>query len=414
MLYFFLFQIGYAFSVGTWIPVGSKSSMPHKSKIKILERDYVLWKNPINKNWSLVRDKCSHRLAPLSQGRIDPKSGCIECPYHGWQFAESGQCTKIPQAKNNEKGKRVESIPLMETGDLIWGNFPINNAEYDTKPNVVFPELDQVTNVFTRELPYSFDFLVENFMDPAHIPFAHHGLQGVRSDGINIPMQVLTSIDNDEKLEIAFCDRIMGKMRDGIVSFTSPCYYHFRVEDDDGEYKKQLMVLITPVSVGITRVHLAFINNRILDIIPKWLSHSFSNQFLETDIWLHDCELEASKSQSEAIDAYYLPTTSDVGPKVWRKWWQKHMSSIPAFASNLDNNLKPLTPTEQCDRKESHISHCIHCQKALKISKKIDNFSLLFLIFINKNPVLSITCVLLSKLLSRRITRSIYGTERLF
>jgi len=30
----------------------------------------------------------------------------------------------------------------------------------------------------SRDLPYSFDFLIENFMDPAHIPFAHHSLQG--------------------------------------------------------------------------------------------------------------------------------------------------------------------------------------------------------------------------------------------
>jgi hypothetical protein len=32
---------------------------------------------------------------------------------------------------------------------------------------------------YSRDLPYSFDFLLENFMDPAHIPIAHHSFQGM-------------------------------------------------------------------------------------------------------------------------------------------------------------------------------------------------------------------------------------------
>jgi hypothetical protein len=39
-------------------------------------------------------------------------------------------------------------------------------------------KMDQRATYYSRDLPYSFDFLLENFMDPAHIPFAHHSLQG--------------------------------------------------------------------------------------------------------------------------------------------------------------------------------------------------------------------------------------------
>eukprot|EP00966_Prymnesium_polylepis_P267498 6179543-Prymnesium_polylepis.1 len=45
-----------------------------------------------------MSDACPHRLAPLSEGRVDAE-GRIECPYHGWTFSESGECTKIPQLK---------------------------------------------------------------------------------------------------------------------------------------------------------------------------------------------------------------------------------------------------------------------------------------------------------------------------
>lgn len=405
---------------GTWIPIGSKSSLPHKSSIKILNQDLVIWKNNINQEWSLIADVCPHRLAPLSQGLLDEKTGCLECPYHGWQFDEKGKCTKIPQSKGNrnekknEKKQNVKSFPVMETGDILWGNFNLYNSSdsFTKKPNEIFPELDDVETVFSRDLPYSFDFLVENFMDPAHIPFAHHGLQGLRTDGINIPMKVITDMNDDSKLEIQFRDRIRGKMRDGVVSFTNPCYYHFRIKDNKTkkkDYKIELMVLITPVSPGNSRVHLAFMNSNIPNKVPKWISHSFSNQFLETDIWLHNCELEASKSNREAIDAYYMPTSSDIGPRSWRKWWERHMTHIPAFSSNLDMKLPKKTPQEQKERFESHIDNCKHCQKALKRVKFLKKFSIFSLLFINKKPLLSIVLFCILKSVASKMEKMIIG-----
>tara|TARA_Y100000389_G_scaffold70584_1_gene67267 strand:- start:6787 stop:8061 length:1275 start_codon:yes stop_codon:yes gene_type:complete len=384
-----------------WLPIGSKSSLPNKPvPLKIANDNYVVWKNSKNQKWSVVRDACSHRLAPLSQGRIDDASGCIECPYHGWQFDENGKCVKIPQASGNEKGKNVNSVEIMETGDILWGRFVIGATEkhFDTKPNEIFPELDNVSHVITRELPYSFDFLVENFMDPAHIPFAHHGLQGMRSDGINIPMHVITNMNDSSKLEVSFLDRVRGKMRNGVVSFVSPCYYHFRVENNVGEQKKQLMVLITPVSPTNSRIHLAFMEAKVATLFPKWISHSFANQFLETDIWIHNCEVEVqrdisrsmvsnsetvSKTQNNALQSYDLPTTSDIGAKAWRKWYDRHMNHIPVFSNNFTKAIVELSPRQQKDR-TSHIDSCIICQRALKRANLLRQFSLLFLLLPNR------------------------------
>jgi nitrite reductase/ring-hydroxylating ferredoxin subunit len=85
--------------VGTWIAILSKSS--HESDlpiaVEVVGEKLVAWKNPKTLEWSVMKDACSHRLAPLSQGRVDPVTGCIECPYHGQQFDTSGACTKIPQ-----------------------------------------------------------------------------------------------------------------------------------------------------------------------------------------------------------------------------------------------------------------------------------------------------------------------------
>ena len=41
-----------------------------------------------------LRDRCPHRLAPLSRGRLI--DDCVECPYHGLRFSSNGQCTFNP------------------------------------------------------------------------------------------------------------------------------------------------------------------------------------------------------------------------------------------------------------------------------------------------------------------------------
>src|SRR4029077_7587942 len=40
------------------------------------------------------RDRCPHRFAPLSTGRV--VEGELECGYHGWRFAADGRATAIP------------------------------------------------------------------------------------------------------------------------------------------------------------------------------------------------------------------------------------------------------------------------------------------------------------------------------
>jgi phenylpropionate dioxygenase-like ring-hydroxylating dioxygenase large terminal subunit len=65
--------------------------------VTLLGRDLVLWKDGNEKRWRCFIDSCPHRLAPLSEGRIEPRTGHLQCAYHGWEFDQDGTCTKIPQ-----------------------------------------------------------------------------------------------------------------------------------------------------------------------------------------------------------------------------------------------------------------------------------------------------------------------------
>lgn len=84
---------------------------------RILDTKLVIWKPRDSSHYSAFLDHCPHRLAPLSEGRIDEKTGHLECCYHGWQFNEQGTCTKIPQAdrpdllEQNPQQLRATALP---------------------------------------------------------------------------------------------------------------------------------------------------------------------------------------------------------------------------------------------------------------------------------------------------------------
>lgn len=49
---------------------------------RLLGRDLVVWYDRVAGSWRAFADRCPHRLAPLSEGRID-RDGRLYCNYHG-------------------------------------------------------------------------------------------------------------------------------------------------------------------------------------------------------------------------------------------------------------------------------------------------------------------------------------------
>jgi phenylpropionate dioxygenase-like ring-hydroxylating dioxygenase large terminal subunit len=53
----------------------------------------VLWTGADGQQCA-ARDVCPHRRAPLSAGTV--VNGVLRCPYHGWTYDGTGQCTSVP------------------------------------------------------------------------------------------------------------------------------------------------------------------------------------------------------------------------------------------------------------------------------------------------------------------------------
>ena len=65
-----------------------------------------------------LEDRCCHRHAPLSHGRL--RGDRLECGYHGLQFDPSGACVHIPAQDSIPASARVRSYPVVERYHWIW------------------------------------------------------------------------------------------------------------------------------------------------------------------------------------------------------------------------------------------------------------------------------------------------------
>jgi len=57
-----------------------------------------------------LRDRCCHRLAPLSKGRKE--GDCVRCGYHGLLFDATGRCIEIPGSETVPAKARVQRYPV--------------------------------------------------------------------------------------------------------------------------------------------------------------------------------------------------------------------------------------------------------------------------------------------------------------
>ncbi len=74
--------------IGAWVPLLSIKGMTGlgPQRITVMGIDLVVWHTEADQKkgekivWTAQVDACAHRLAPLSQGRVNPNTNCVECP----------------------------------------------------------------------------------------------------------------------------------------------------------------------------------------------------------------------------------------------------------------------------------------------------------------------------------------------
>lgn len=159
-----------------WTPVARSSDLKQRPIRVLVAGEPIALFRDAKDHVGAVIDRCPHRGASLSAGRVTPE-GCLECPYHGWTFDRTGACTTVPfNPAAPLVGRRLaaQAVPVREAGGLLWV-YTEPGAESPREP--VLPEecLDPrlVVRINAFRWPIHWTRAMENLLDPAHLPFVH-------------------------------------------------------------------------------------------------------------------------------------------------------------------------------------------------------------------------------------------------
>lgn len=361
--------------------------------VMLLGLRLVIWKGIDSRDYTVFLDKCPHRLAPLSEGRIEPKTGNLMCSYHGWEFNQEGICTRIPQADNpqivtkNQKNFCVEVFPVQIANDLLWVWADSQSPELARQtPLPLSPQIDAtkgfVWTSYVRDLEYDWQTLVENVTDPSHVPFAHHGVQGNREKAHPIDLNITKSTPNLIEAEV------QGNFKT-TITFEPPCRLEYTIGFGEQGQQIGLIVYCIPTAPGRSRLVAQNTRNfaqKLQQLTPRWWDH-LNNRNLVIDgdmILLHQQErfLQEQLTQESWQTAYKLPTSADRLVIAFRKWFDQYCNGqLPWLAGGISSTEQlPLNEKREqlLDRYHQHTQHCSSCRGALKNIQRLEKVLFLY------------------------------------
>ncbi|MGB5972994.1 MAG: Rieske 2Fe-2S domain-containing protein, partial [Nodosilinea sp.] len=362
-----------------WYPVAYVVDLDKDSptRFTLLEQGIVIWWDLKGDTWRVFEDKCPHRLAPLSEGRVN-EEGLLECPYHGWAFSGSGSCEHIPQASeelqaNLSNRACAVSIPTsVQQGLLFVYPGRAENASRVTVPIIQALEDEPdgwvVLNTF-RDLPYDALTLLENVLDASHIPYTHHETVGNRKNAAPMEMEV-TEASKQGFQGIWPEGPRKGKLGTQHTTFVAPSLMHHDLTSKQFG-RTMTVVYAVPTRKGECRLFARFpfkfsskLPSFFIKRTPRWWSHISNNGVLEDDqIFLHIQERELEKDREKSYaQACYLPTQADRYVLQFRKWVSDYKADpFPGRSLSREWSKDALL-----DRYNSHTKHCGSCAPALR------------------------------------------------
>jgi len=149
-----------------------------------------------------IADRCSHRFAPLSMGKVI-RGNHLQCPYHGLEFDSTGKCVLNPHGNKHVPPRaHIKSYPVVEKHKAIWvwmGDKPADEGkvpDFSLMDNVPEPHTTKRDKIM---ISANVELIIDNLLDLSHTSFLHEGILGnadtvdseivVKQDGNNVTVE---------------------------------------------------------------------------------------------------------------------------------------------------------------------------------------------------------------------------------
>jgi len=162
-----------------WIPALLAEELPENDcppvRVKLLSERLLAFRDTEGR-YGLIDEFCAHRGVSLWFGRNE-NSG-IRCPYHGWKYDVTGQCTEVP-SEPQESGYctkiKLKSYPLVKVGDVLWTYMgpPEKQPPHPQWEFALVPPEQTFTSKRLQECNWL--QAMEGGIDSSHVSFLHSG-----------------------------------------------------------------------------------------------------------------------------------------------------------------------------------------------------------------------------------------------
>ena len=141
----------------------------------LLDEPIAMYRGPDGHPHALA-DRCPHRFAPLSMGRLCDEGRSLQCGYHGLRFDGSGQCVLNPHGDGRiPKTAVVRSYPVVERHSVLWiwmGDPERADPDLITNFDCLDPEGWAVSTGYLNVKGH-YELESDNILDLSHIEFLH-------------------------------------------------------------------------------------------------------------------------------------------------------------------------------------------------------------------------------------------------
>nr|GMD21755.1 protein TIC 55, chloroplastic [Ipomoea batatas] len=337
-----------------WYPLYLAKNVPDDAPLglTVFDKQVVLYRDGSGV-LRCFEDRCPHRLAKLSEGQLF--DGKLECLYHGWQFDGDGKCVKIPQLPEDAKIPRsacAKPYEIRDSQGVIWiwmsHKTPPKPEKIPWFENFERPGFRDIST--THELPYDHSILLENLMDPAHVPISHDrtDFTAKREDAGALYFEVT------ERTGRGFAGWWGRKSDQGkpnyipnFLRFEAPCVLQNNREiiDENGakDYFSGLF-LCRPSGQGKSMLIVRFGNTRkrtgLLKFIPDWFLHQNAGKVFEQDMGFLSSQNETLMKERVPTKELYLNLrSSDTWVAEYRKWMDKVGHGMPYYFGHSSISL---------------------------------------------------------------------------
>jgi len=337
----------YSVTFASYVPNPSKSA--EVTPVSVFGEPMVLWRSEDNGIVHCANDVCPHRAAALSEGRL--RDGKLECYYHGWQFdgEKDGECNFIPQLEKDaqipkaaclkmRECRTVEGIVWVWMGDEAPAVGPPEQGDgIGTMDPMTGKHEDYIINDFQIDLPYDHSYLVENLIDPAHIPISHDATPGggKRENAQAYEMIVDRNSIGPDGFTGRYRTASQREKGDDFieVQYQAPGIIRQKgmPRGNDSPLRFGAALHCMPLTLGRSRLlfrayftGLPPLAKLLITMKPKFLGNLNSCKILEQDAGLITTQEDHFKRSKRSLrDDYILLSSSDVFVKSYRQWLDK-------------------------------------------------------------------------------------------